>query len=212
MARIRKAYDIFDWAAKFEITYLLKRGYLTPGSGVNHLWVSWERSGAVSIDVDPDEKWIRFRHHSSYRAENYVIRLATCQSNLGKGRIWYFVCPETGKRCRKLYLIDGKFGSRYANPHARYCSQTEPKGERGFRKFLTLYGTLDNPKTEWDHYDPQHFRTTYKGKPTKRYQAYLERSERLNALVKLGVLKPRIKFKHSIEEINEWLGIPTKKP
>lgn len=45
-------------------------------------------------------------------------------SNLGVGgHYYYFLCPETGRRCRYLYLYGGRFVSRFAIPRAAYPCQ-----------------------------------------------------------------------------------------
>ena len=39
---------------------------------------------------------------------------ADVPSNLEEGIVWYFLCPETGKRCGKLYLQGTRFLHREA--------------------------------------------------------------------------------------------------
>lgn len=52
------------------------------------------------------------------------IKVEQRESNLGiGGYYYYFLCPETGRRCRYLYLYGGKFVSRFAIPKVAYPSQ-----------------------------------------------------------------------------------------
>ena len=45
------------------------------------------------------------------------IELRKEPSNLGQGYVWYFVCPCTRRKCRKLFLDGNIIASRYAFNH-----------------------------------------------------------------------------------------------
>jgi len=93
---------------------------------------------------------------------NYKIQLVSINSNLGNGKIWFFICPHTGKRCRKLYLIDKYFLHKTAYKKLYYESQTHSSLDRKLYKF---------PKADKaiKEIDSKYFRKTYKGQFTKRY-------------------------------------------
>ena len=55
---------------------------------------------------------------------NYQVYFTSVPSNLGKGSVWYFVCPHTQKRCRVLYLVDTYFLHREAFKGCMYQIQT----------------------------------------------------------------------------------------
>ena len=66
-------------------------------------------------------------------------QLTSIPSNLGKGVVWYFICPFTWKRCRKLYLLDERFMHRSALPSEMYECQTQSKKWRGIDKIYGAY-------------------------------------------------------------------------
>ena len=170
-------------------------GYLKP-LGKQSGTLSWtqlgRQTGSIRFTVDMYEEYIQIDYSIRDKPISYHVRLTSLPSNLRKGRVWYFICPTTGKRCRTLYGIGHYFLSRHACPDAMYRSQTESKSERGFRRFLTLHGTLKNPKAEWDFLDRTHYRTHYKGKITKRFKNYLERTEKINGVIKSGVWRTNL--------------------
>ena len=111
---------------------------------------------------------------------NYKVSLVSIPSNLGKGVIWYFRCPQTNKRCRKLYSIGGYFFHREAFNGCMYDSQTRSKKWRLMEKVFGSCFDIDN------HYEEiysKHFKTHYNGKPTKRYlklMRQINKAERLS--------------------------------
>ncbi|MCK8493572.1 hypothetical protein M0L20_17025 [Spirosoma sp. RP8] len=66
----------------------------------------------------------------SREGQLHRIDLLIAPSNLGKGKVFYFVCPVTAKRCRKLYLVDGWFVFRYALEDTYYEKQLWSKRYR----------------------------------------------------------------------------------
>ena len=88
------------------------------------------------------------------------VRLATRPSNLGLGTCYYFVCPYTGRICRKLYT-DGKvLISRYGFRHT-YSSRNYSHRWRSDKRaldFILLMGQEHNQAGK---------RERYRGKPTR---------------------------------------------
>src|SRR3990167_55726 len=90
------------------ISFLAKHGYLK----ANH-WqsgtISWRRHGnqtgsiSIRVNTEPESPYLEFDYKCNEVPINYRVKLVSALSNLGKGVVWYFVCPHTGKRCRKLY-------------------------------------------------------------------------------------------------------------
>lgn len=83
------------------------------------------------------------------------IELTAKPSNLGVGKVWYFVCPSTRRLCRKLYRFDNYFLHRTAYPNALYQSQAISKNWRAFALAFMRY---KEPRKKY-----------YRGKPTRRY-------------------------------------------
>jgi hypothetical protein len=96
----------------------------------------------------------------------YRVQLISKLSNLGKGYVWYFVCPKTNKRCRKLYLADTYFYHRLAFNGCMYEKQTQSKKSRYFDKTLGAYFKSDDLYSELNK---KHLKKNYAGKPTKKY-------------------------------------------
>jgi len=96
---------------------------------------------------------------------NYDIQLITRPSNLGTGLLWFFICPYTGKVCRKLHLINGYFKHRSALPGLMYQNQIEPKKWREWNK---IFAKDFNDDVYTELYS-KNFKRYYNGKMTKRF-------------------------------------------
>ncbi|RUA07181.1 MAG: hypothetical protein DSY82_08590, partial [Flavobacteriia bacterium] len=96
----------------------------------------------------------------------YKVELVSLPSNIGKGQVWYFLCPQTNKRCRKLYSIDGYFLHREAFKGCMYESQVKSKKQRQFEKEFGTYFKIDDL---YDELYKKYSKNTYAGKPTRRY-------------------------------------------
>lgn len=179
-----------DEVKKITIASLRETGFLKP-----HRWISgtlrWSRggqpSGSVSVTVDNDAQVMELRYASNDRPVEYRVHLESLPSNLGSGRVLYFVCPATGKRCRTLYQCGDYFYSRFAFANPLYSSQTESKSTRELLRAMRILSIGD------DFLNKRFSRTHYKGKITKRYQRILNRERRYNpdrvrlALNRIGV-------------------------
>ncbi len=89
------------------------------------------------------------------RKINYKIQSETLSSNLGKGEIYYFVCPFSFKRCKVLYMGYGSlyFKSRKAYRHRiYYASKLSSYLDKHNDKYWSLERRLEklyikHPKT-----------------------------------------------------------------
>lgn len=96
----------------------------------------------------------------------YKIALQYVPSNLpthGNTGYYYFVCPATGNRCRKLYLYGGSFVSQKAFKAPNFW-QTLSKGTRTFAAPSARVMLPDLIRHEMGN--PKHRKETYRGKPT----------------------------------------------
>lgn len=92
-------------------------------------------------------------------------------SNLGKGKVFYFNCRITGKRCKKLYLIGDYFQHRTAYSKGYYQTQTLGSKDKFLvRQFDALQRANKAKRILYSKY----FKTHYNGKPTKRYLKLLK--------------------------------------
>ena len=108
MPKARTFPTLYDELKKVSISFLSKYGYLK----LNH-WqrgtITWsqggQKTGSVSITVNTnsDSKYLELDYRCNEIPISYRVPLAFSPSNIGKGVVWYFLCPRTGRRCRKLY-------------------------------------------------------------------------------------------------------------
>lgn len=94
------------------------------------------------VIFDPNEYELTFTWRDEEGANRkQLIYLYGIESNLLKGSyVWYFICPVTGRHCRKLFT-DGKgFVSRYAFKHT-YSVCNESHKTRRMRKLLNTMET-----------------------------------------------------------------------
>ena len=162
---------LYDYLLKINISFLKKHGYLKPNqwqSGV----ISWSRNGnkigsiTIGVNTEPESLYLLLDYKSNETPIKYKVQLISVPSNLGKGVVWYFVCPRTGKRCRKLYLADSYFYHRSAFRGCIYEKQTQSKKYRYLDKTLGVYFRADQL---FEQLYKKHFKKQYAGKPTKKY-------------------------------------------
>lgn len=107
---------------------------------------------------------------------NYKVDLVQVPSNLGVGKLWFFVCPITGKRCRKLHFAQGYFLHRAACPQGMYSYQKKSTPQKnkpiGFYDVLQTHHKIDKLNAE---IEKKYFKSHYAGKPTKRYTQLLKK-------------------------------------
>jgi len=90
---------------------------------------------ADTYDTTETDGYITFDYtYNESQKVNYKVRLITRPSNLGNGLMWFFVCPNTRKVCRKLHLNSGYFLHRTAFSDVYYEKQLQSKTWRGWEK------------------------------------------------------------------------------
>ncbi len=162
---------LYDDLKKVSISFLTKQGYLKPNQWRSGA-ITWSRNGnkigSISIRVNTihESPYLELDYKCNEAPINYRVQLISAPSNLGKGVVWYFVCPHTGKRCRKLYLADTYFYHRSAFKGCMYEKQTQSKKYRNLDKTLGAYFKTDEL---FEQLYRKHFKKQYAGKPTKRY-------------------------------------------
>lgn len=166
--------DCFDEVKQIAISDLMRLGFLRPGA-ITCGPFRWTRggkpSGSISITANLADRYIELDYRYGEKPILYRVRLESIPKHFG-GCEWYFLCPATGKRCKKLYGIGEYFLSRFAYPSAMYSTQIEGKN---FRQVIGTFRALDRSK---EFSMRRHARTTYKGKLTKRFARMLARTER----------------------------------
>lgn len=158
-----------DECLTVSITKLKEWNYLKNGckSGT----ISWSRNGdkhsSIGIEMvfSDYDKHIILDYKTNGEPKRYKVKIIEVASNLGKGCLYYFLCPITLKLCRKLYLNSGMFLHRTAF-NMMYQKQIESKKYRGMTK---VFEKAILPDEVYEERYKKYFKTHYNGKPTKRY-------------------------------------------
>ena len=175
---------LYNEALQLSISKLKGWGYLAPRQ-IKSGTINWSRdgtqTGSISITVNTrcEQPYIELNYKYKDEPRKYKVYLTSTPSNLKKGVVWYFVCPVTKKRCRKLYLIDGYFLHREAFNGCMYETQTHSKKYRQMDKTLGAYFKSDNLYSELYK---KNFKKTYAGKPTKRYLRIMKQIQKAESI------------------------------
>lgn len=176
---------LYNEALQIHISKLKGWGYLDPEQ-IKSGTLNWSRNGSqtgsISIKVNTQnltKPYIELDYKYRDEPRNYKVYLTSTPSNLNKGKIWYFLCPQTNKRCRKLYSIGGYFLHREAFNGCMYETQTQSKKYRQLDKTLGAYLKSDNLYSELYK---KNFKKTYAGKPTKRYLRIMEQIQKAESI------------------------------
>lgn len=150
--------------------------------------VSWSREDVVhskiNYSIDMSFPSITLDYFYNKKEQKYSVELTSIPSNLGRGVVWYFVCPVTFKRCRKLYCIEGRFLHREAFKGVYYESQTlSPKN----RQLCRMYDNYFLYEELLFQLHKKYFKRTYKGQPTKRYLKLVNKLKELEPYQSLDI-------------------------
>jgi len=177
---------LYNEALQISITKLKEWDYLKPEQ-IKTGTLTWSRNGhktgsiSITENTQSEQPYIELNYKYRDEPRNYKVSLVSMPSNLGKGRIWYFLCPRANKRCRKLYSIDGYFLHREAFKGCMYKSQAKTK-EKGFFRYFKNQIKLDDLN---EIIYSKHFKRNYAGKPTKRFLRIMEQIEKSEQRLKI---------------------------
>lgn len=163
--------DLYDECRTITITKLKEWKYLKPDV-VKQGTISWSRNEVVHSRIDitvntfSSEPYVELDYKCNNEPIRYKVYLISKPTNINKGVQWFFVCPNTGKHCRKLYMISTYFLHRTAFKGAMYEKQTYSKRARDE---YSLFAKLFNRENAYETIYSKYFTKFYKGKPTKRY-------------------------------------------
>lgn len=161
------------------ITKLKEWGYLD--NGIKSGLITWSISGEVTsrigikTNITEYKKSITLDYTQNGETINYNVNIISVPSNLGKGQVLYFVCPNTGKRCRKLYHNSKYFLHREAFHYLYYEKQIESKKTRELRSVFDRAFLSDEV---YEEQYKKYFKKYYNGNPTKKYQKLMNKINR----------------------------------
>lgn len=175
---------------KLNIGWLLKNGYIRKGITTQGQ-MSWtdESTAGFECKCTDAEKWFRIHYTITDRQGNktkldYKIQITTVPSNLSKGEILYFVCPESGKRARVLYsayrhhkYLHRDWYLENYNIRLYYRTQQVSKADYSNTIYFNLKKRVDELENELYK---KHRKRFYKGKPTKDFQKLYQLKEQMN--------------------------------
>lgn len=176
---------LYNEALQIHISKLKGWGFLNPEQ-IKSGTINWSRNGnptgsiSIKINTHSEQPYIELDYKYRDEPRNYKVYLTSTPSNLNKGEIWYFICPQTKKRCRTLYSIGGYFLHREAFTGCMYETQTQSKKYRQLDKTLGAYFEIDNLYSELYK---KNFKKTYAGKPTKRYLRIMEQIQKAESIL-----------------------------
>ena len=175
---------LYDEVLQLNISKLKGWGYLDPKQFKSGT-LNWSRNGnptgsiSIQVNTKSEQPYIELDYNYRDEPRNYKVYLTSTPSNLNKGEMWYFICPQTKKRCRKLYSIGGYFLHREAFDGCMYETQTQSKRYRKMDKTLGAYFRSDNLYSELYK---KNFKKTYAGKPTKRYLRIMDQRQKAESI------------------------------
>jgi hypothetical protein len=164
---------------RVELSYLFNNKYIEKDR-IKECVMTWNRGkqeisfAKLKTVFNESEKYINLSYNKTdnitgeNKSFDYRINLVSIQSNLGKGRIYYFECPFNKRKCRVLYMTYGSpiFKSRFAySKRIYYNIQTVSKREYPLTRTLKLQKEINRLKES-------RMKHTYKGRLTKTFKRY----------------------------------------
>ena len=156
-------------AQRIGISYLFKQGFISKGKTIQGR-LSWNNGSSIGFisELSEGKQEIRLYYQNQKPTGeindlDYRIQLSSIPSNLGRGLIWYFICPITGRKARILYKCYGSlhFKSRRAYQNRiYYSSQIASKNNFHNERFFSL-------EREIEKLQPLIRKKHYQGKETR---------------------------------------------
>lgn len=171
MSKCHNFPTLYDNCKIINISDLKLWEYLNPNqvkSGV-HTWSrNGEKTGSISliVNIDTGSPYMELDFTCNKVPVNYFVQLITIPSNLGRGVVWYFICPRAGRRCRKLHLVETYFYHRSAFKGFYYEKQVQ---SHGYRKLEKQFGLLFAIDKAYEKIYSKHFKKQCNHIPTKHY-------------------------------------------
>ena len=168
-------FTYFDEVPQLKITSLLRMGILAAGQ-YRHQTVRWQQRGAnaatahISCNtLQQDSAFMEISYEHTGKLVKSKVTLTTIPSNLGKGQVYYFICPQTKVRCSTLYLINGLFLHRSASMGTYRIKNIYPKTRERNKWVKNIHARIN----AGNELNQPYFKATYAGAPTKRYRKIL---------------------------------------
>lgn len=151
------------------VTDCKQLGYFRPNAKTSGI-INFSRGGSCiasigfATDTTQTVPVALFSYTLNGTPVDFFLSLRFCPSHLNNGTGYYlFVCPESGRSCRKLYFVGGRFVSRFALSKPRYESQTRTRRDKtgGVFRYMADLFAFDKLTCQ------PHRKRTYRGKLTR---------------------------------------------
>lgn len=156
--------------------FLSKSGYLKPNKQATG-GTGWTSNRNKDLDIqitsimEKDNERIILKYYAfNGQLIEQTIYLVGRLSNLGKGAVWFFICPFNDTICRNLIFVNNRFMHRSNLKNAMYSIQAESKR---WRKIFQLMPNIPTCKAYLKEPEARYYKRYYNGKLTKRYKKYL---------------------------------------
>jgi hypothetical protein len=155
-------------------------------TGNSRWFINDEETASIGfcVQTDPFRPLLTLLYSIDSENVEQVIVMESVPSNLNRGKYWFFRCPVSGVRCKKLHLIRGRFQHRTALGGVLYRQQL--RGKTSFCRFMDAY---DGIGEIMQAVDAPFFREYYAGKPTRRCLRMLRRLRKLKPCLSQGEVK-----------------------
>jgi hypothetical protein len=185
MGRTSSGKSTVEQSNRLDLRTLLKDGYIQKGKQINGV-LSWSNGNSIKFESMYSDYEIYFRliytntnHITGEDTDcDYKIELERLPSNLGKGEVLYFVCPESYKRARILFMAYGHhkyihrdwYFERYG---LRLYYNSQLIGKKLYHN-TKYFDTLREIEDYEEIFYVKFRKLFYKGKPTKAYKRLLD--------------------------------------
>lgn len=140
---------------------------------------------SIKVCTDLQNPYAELNYAINGTVINCCIRFELFPSNLGKGFVWFFICPRSGNRCRKLYFIGSHFCHRSAYGFGMY--QTQTLGIKD-KYLIRQFDKMTKANKAKSKLSSKNFKKYYNGKPTKQYLKLLSQIEDGSSISEAGLL------------------------
>lgn len=167
---------ILEQCPYLDITALKRMGFI--GAAIYKAGtITWKYKGAdacsihITVKSIKETEFVVVEYLFNGTLSKYSIEIVSTPSRVGSGLYHYFICPDTGKRCRILHLMpSGRFCHKSSVKNAYYRRRTLSRQARERDIWVKNIHAKINAGKE---FEKPYFKATYAGAPTKRYTKIL---------------------------------------
>lgn len=163
-----------------DMRFMVRHKYIVRNADTSGV-MEWTKGQRVYYfcRMSDDEKYLQLIYSvkdntGASTNHDYQILIDEVQSNLGKGTVLYFLCPESGKRSRKLIsaygeprFINREYYEEKYGLRIYYGCQKTSKGDYHNTRYFDLKRKVDALESELLE---KHRNSHYRGKSTKEQE------------------------------------------